>query len=159
VSDPVCYLHLLDEEGRMPEPGVISIQRAYDREFAPARKRVLVDRIWPRGLSKAELQLDTWAREVAPSSVLRKWFGHNPSRWNEFQRRYRTELDSPGCEAKLVELDEMGCEAPILLLFGARDREHNQAVVLRQVLEERLKSSCQSDSDRSTGARGGKPWA
>ncbi|HMN38396.1 MAG TPA: DUF488 family protein [Hyphomicrobium sp.] len=115
----------------------IAIARAYDELPRSAGARLLVDRIWPRGVSRHDLQIDEWIRDVAPSAKLRKWFGHDPARWEEFQRRYRAELDS---RPEAVERCLVWCrKGPVLLLFGARDREHNQAVVLRDYLSERVK--------------------
>lgn len=115
----------------------IAIARAYDELPRSAGARLLVDRIWPRGVSRHDLQIDEWIRDVAPSAKLRKWFGHDPARWEEFQRRYRAELDS---QPEAVERCLVWCrKGPVLLLFGARDREHNQAVVLRDYLSERVK--------------------
>jgi len=115
----------------------IAIARAYDELPRSAGARLLVDRIWPRGVSRHDLKIDEWIRDVAPSAKLRKWFGHDPARWEEFQRRYRAELDS---QPEAVERCLVWCrKGPVLLLFGARDREHNQAVVLRDYLSERVK--------------------
>ncbi len=115
----------------------IAIARAYDELPRSAGARLLVDRIWPRGVSRHDLKIDEWIRDVAPSAKLRKWFGHDPARWEEFQRRYRAELDS---RPEAVERCLVWCrKGPVLLLFGARDREHNQAVVLRDYLSERVK--------------------
>jgi uncharacterized protein YeaO (DUF488 family) len=92
---------------------------------------VLVDRLWPRGLTKAEAGIDDWAKEVAPTAALRRWFGHDPERWDEFQRRYRAELkDNPA----LDKLRALVAAGPVTLVYGARDETHNQAVVLRDVL-------------------------
>jgi uncharacterized protein YeaO (DUF488 family) len=96
----------------------------------------LVDRIWPRGVSKAELAVDGWLRDVAPSTDLRKWFGHDPARWDEFQRRYRRQLDD-NAEATRPLL-EAARRGRVVLLYAARDTEHNQAVVLKRWLEEHL---------------------
>jgi uncharacterized protein YeaO (DUF488 family) len=132
-------MHLLDEEGRMPEPRV-KLRRAYEPGETGDGKRVLVDRVWPRGVSKAALKPDLWLREVAPSSELRKWFDHRPERWEEFRRRYRRELSSgPGSET-LDQLADLARRGPLVLLFGARDPELNQAAVVREMVEERLGS-------------------
>lgn len=139
MGDPVCYLHLVDEEGRMPDPRV-TLRRAYDPPppaGAPSR-RVLVDRVWPRGIGKAELGADLWPRDLAPSDGLRRWFDHRPERWEEFRRRYREELREPERALLLDELVGLAREAPLTLLFGARDRSRNQAVVIMEALEERL---------------------
>ncbi len=115
----------------------IDIARAYDEPGPDGRIRFLVDRMWPRGVSKASLGIEAWLRDVAPSTELRRWFGHDPARWEAFQARYRAELDAnPASWQPLFEAAERG---PVTLLFGARDREHNQAVVLRAYLEHKLK--------------------
>lgn len=114
----------------------IDIARAYDALGQDGRVRFLVDRMWPRGVTKETLRLAAWLREVAPSTELRRWFGHEPERWQEFQQRYRAELDAnPQAWQPIVDAAERG---PVTLLFGARDREHNQAVVLRDYLLHKL---------------------
>jgi uncharacterized protein YeaO (DUF488 family) len=90
--------------------------------------RLLIDRLWPRGLRKDALALDDWIPEVAPSHALRRWFGHDPAKWEEFQARYRAELDaSPDAVERCLAWCRKG---PVVLLYGAKDRDHNQAVVL-----------------------------
>jgi uncharacterized protein YeaO (DUF488 family) len=112
----------------------ISIKRAYVPPSASDGRRVLVDRLWPRGVSKAEARLDAWMKEVAPSDALRRWFGHQPERWEEFRRRYREELkENPAVEA----LRKLAAEGPLTLVYGARDEAHNDAVVLAEWLRER----------------------
>ena len=130
-------MHLLDEDGRMPEARV-RLRRIYDPPASDQGKRVLVDRVWPRGISRAALQHDLWLREVAPSTPLRKWFGHRADRWEEFQRRYREELSSGPAGDALDELVGLARKEPVVLLFGARNPELNQATVLREMVEERL---------------------
>jgi uncharacterized protein YeaO (DUF488 family) len=116
----------------------IEIARAYEAPPRAAATRLLIDRIWPRGISRQHLDLDEWIPEVAPSTQLRKWFGHDPAKWEAFQHRYRAELDS---QPEAVERCLAWCrKGSVLLLFGARDREHNQAVVLRDYLSERLRA-------------------
>jgi uncharacterized protein YeaO (DUF488 family) len=107
------------------------------RAFGPASKkdgyRVLVDRIWPRGLRKEQLRIDDWMKEIAPSTELRKWFGHEPAKWKEFRRRYFAELsDRPELVGRLVEVARSG---PLTLVYSAKDEEHNNAVALREYLE------------------------
>ena len=93
---------------------------------------MLVDRLWPRGVSKSDAKIDLWMKELAPSSELRRWFGHAPSRWDEFRRRYEAELSQ---RADLLdELKTLAQEGPLTLVFGARDELHNKAVVLRDLL-------------------------
>ena len=113
----------------------IRLQRVYDSPLPSKGKRVLVDRVWPRAISKEQLQLDLWVRELAPSTALRKWFGHDPERWEEFRRRYRAELRQPSKQALLRELKAMALREQVTLLYGARDKAHNQAVVLRDLLK------------------------
>lgn len=115
----------------------IEIRRVY--ASGPADGKVfLVDRVWPRGVRKSELRLDGWLRDAAPSTELRKWFGHRPERFDEFGRRYRRELDQhPEATRPLVEAAR---EGKVQLLYAAKDTEHNQAVVLRQYLLEQLDS-------------------
>ena len=97
--------------------------------------RVLIDRIWPRGVSKEEARLDKWARELAPSSELRRWFGHDPARFEEFRRRYRNELAAH--DEKLRELRQRSRKGTLTLVYSARDTEHNDAVVLAELLRRR----------------------
>ncbi|HWW63355.1 MAG TPA: DUF488 domain-containing protein [Sphingomonadaceae bacterium] len=112
----------------------IRIKRVYEPPAKGDGARILVDRIWPRGLSKEKAQLTLWLKEIAPSTGLRKWFGHDPARWAEFQRRYRLELEANG--AAVGELREVLKQGPATLLYGAHDEAHNQAVALADWLHE-----------------------
>jgi uncharacterized protein YeaO (DUF488 family) len=114
---------------------VIQIARVYDPPKARGRWRVLVDRLWPRGVRKADLDFDRWARDLAPSDKLRRWFKHDPKRWDEFRTRYFAELE--GKEEQLADLVASAGKRPILLLYGARDEKHNNAVALKEFLEKR----------------------
>ena len=110
----------------------IRLKRAYEPPSPEDGTRVLVDRLWPRGVRKAEAVIDCWLKEIAPSSELRRWFGHDPSRWEEFRRRYRAELSSrPELLNRLRALAEQGT---LTLVYAARDEDHNQAVALRGML-------------------------
>jgi len=113
----------------------IAVKRAYDPPEAKDGRRILVDRVWPRGVTKDELRLDGWYRDLAPSTELRKWFGHDPERWPEFQKRYAAELRRAGMRERLSELAAMAKRSKVTLLFGARDEEHNQAIALRDYLK------------------------
>ena len=139
MGDPVCYLHLLDEHGSMPEPR-LRLERAYDAPGprAPGGKRVLVDRVWPRGVRRDALGADLWLPELAPSDGLRRWFRHRSERWDDFRRRYLEELREPERSRLLDDVAGLAREGPVTLLFGAKDRRHNQAVVILEALEGRL---------------------
>lgn len=112
----------------------IVVKRAYEPPGAHDGRRILVDRVWPRGVSKDELRLDAWHRELAPSTTLRKWFGHDPQRWTEFKKRYTAELRRAELQDTLHELTSLAKRGKVTLLYGARDEEHNQAIVLRDYL-------------------------
>jgi uncharacterized protein YeaO (DUF488 family) len=111
----------------------IKLKRVYDKPATSDGYRVLVDRIWPRGVSKKAAAVDLWAKDLAPSTELRKWFGHDPERWAEFAKRYRAEL-KPRRDA-VAELRATCRSRRVTLLFGAADVRHNQAVVLKRILE------------------------
>jgi uncharacterized protein YeaO (DUF488 family) len=117
----------------------IRLQRAYDDPTPDDGYRVLVDRVWPRGRTKEQLRLDAWARDLGPSPQLRKWFGHDPARWAEFQARYRTELADSHRAQALDALAERARRGPVTLVFGARDTDHNQAVVIADEIERRIR--------------------
>ncbi len=111
---------------------------AIKRVYAPYNKsdgtRILVDRLWPRGLSKQEAHIDVWLKDIAPSDDLRKWFNHDPAKWPEFKKRYRAELKAN--DTAVSELKGRIADGHATLLFGAKDADHNQAVVLQDYLEE-----------------------
>lgn len=110
----------------------LRLKRAYEPAERGDGQRVLVDRIWPRGVSKAEAHIDLWLKEVAPSTALRKWFGHKPERWEGFRARYREELKA---NPAVAELRQVMAAGPVTLVYGAKDEQHNQAVVLAEYLE------------------------
>jgi uncharacterized protein YeaO (DUF488 family) len=112
----------------------VRTRRIYDDAEPGDGFRVLVDRIWPRGITKQEAALDAWMRELAPSTELRKWFGHDPKRWRVFRTRYRKELARHAAEAEALR--KRATQERVTLLYGARDREFNQAVVLAEVIRE-----------------------
>jgi uncharacterized protein YeaO (DUF488 family) len=111
------------------------IKRAYEKTMPNDGVRVLVDRLWPRGVAKVQAQIDRWEKEIAPSTSLRKWFGHDPARWPEFKRRYFAELDAQ--RESLDELCKLAANQTVTLIFGAKDTEHNQAVALQEYLQPR----------------------
>jgi uncharacterized protein YeaO (DUF488 family) len=107
-------------------------KRVYEQAEASDGYRVLIDRLWPRGVSKERARIDEWARDLAPSGELRRWFGHDPDRFEEFRRRYRVELR--GHEDKLADLRRRARGHRVTLVYGARDTQHNDAVVLVELL-------------------------
>jgi uncharacterized protein YeaO (DUF488 family) len=112
---------------------MIKIKRIYDPASPEDGLRFLVDRLWPRGLNKSSVKLDGWLKDLAPSDELRKWFGHDPARWQEFQRRYFAELDKiPAARENLQAADRLGT---VTLLYAARDLEHNNAIALKSYLD------------------------
>jgi uncharacterized protein YeaO (DUF488 family) len=116
-------------------PTVIRIKRAYVAQARQDGTRVLVDRLWPRGVTKAALRVSRWMKDLGPSDELRKFFNHDPARWEEFRKRYRQELKSAGARRMLRELVALAVKDPVTLVYGAKDETHNQAVVLREILE------------------------
>ena len=110
----------------------LKLKRVYDPPAPEDGTRILVDRLWPRGLKKGDAAIDRWMKEIAPSTELRKWFDHDPERWAEFQRRYKHELYEHALE--LEELRALASKSKVTLLFAARDEQHNDAVVLQEVL-------------------------
>jgi uncharacterized protein YeaO (DUF488 family) len=111
----------------------VNIKRVYEEPKKSDGKRILVDRLWPRGLTKAEVKVDLWLKEIAPSTALRKWFSHEPSKWEEFKKRYSVELEKNNEQISLLEREVS--EGKVTLVYGAKDQEHNGAVVLREFLE------------------------
>ena len=125
---------------------MLQLKRAYEPATASDGKRILVDRLWPRGVRKANAAIDEWMREIAPSAGLRRWFGHEPKKWSEFRRRYKRELREH--EDLLSGLASLASRGRVTLVFGARDEQHNDAVVLAAVIRARL--------EHRSGARGSR---
>lgn len=150
--------------------GAVRIKRAYEEPEAADGHRVLVDRLWPRGVRKDALEIDTWMKEVGPSDELRRWFGHDPERWKEFAARYRDELRREPAADLVADLVAQAKRGPLTLVYGAKDELHNQAVVLRDMIDERLRRARARApatkaaaprgrviAPRSTGKRAGPP--
>ena len=110
---------------------MIKIKRVYESADPEDGTRILVERLWPRGMRKEELTLDNWIKDVAPSTDLRRWFGHDPAKWEEFRRRYFAELR---LNPAVKTLQEIIADGPVTLIYGARDEIHNQAVALAEYL-------------------------
>jgi uncharacterized protein YeaO (DUF488 family) len=140
-------------------PGGVRVKRAYEPAEPADGYRVLVDRLWPRGIKKDELAEDAWVKELAPSDQLRRWFGHDPARWDEFVGRYKAELASSEAQRRLHELADRAAEGTVTLLFAARDEEHSNAIVLRDEINAalaRLSRAAQA-SPRGAGRRHPRP--
>lgn len=137
----------------------ITLKRAYEKASPADGTRVLVERLWPRGLSKEAARLDAWLREVAPSDVLRRWFHARPSQWPGFRKRYLGELTAPAASRALEQLYALaGAGRKLTLVFAARDPEHNNAVILKELLEGMRKPPSSSGPERAAAmqARGGR---
>lgn len=113
---------------------MIRIKRVYEEPSEDDGLRILVDRLWPRGLSKAKAKIDRWEKDLAPTTELRRWFGHDPAMWEEFLQRYRAELE--GKEEALARLRREANDGTVTLLYAAKDEEHNNAVALKRYIEE-----------------------
>ena len=113
----------------------IAIKRVYDEPSESDGTRILVDRLWPRGLTKEKAKVDKWLKEIAPSNEIRKWFAHDPKKWPEFQSRYKEELESRA--EQFATLKQEARKGAVTLLYGAKDQEHNEALVLHQMLRGR----------------------
>ncbi|MFT0850100.1 DUF488 family protein [Achromobacter sp. F4_2707] len=113
----------------------VSIRRVYDPPQKGEGLRVLVDRLWPRGVRKEDLHYDLWEKDLAPTPELRKWFGHQPERWEEFHEKYRKELQEPMAQERLRAVADQAGERGITLLYGARDPKHNHALVLLEAFK------------------------
>jgi uncharacterized protein YeaO (DUF488 family) len=112
---------------------MLRVKRVYEAPAAEDGHRILVDRLWPRGMTKAELRAEAWRKDLAPSTALREWFHHEPSKWDEFLRRYRAELESSGRWKDLMALARQAEAGNVTLLYASRDTERNQAVALREM--------------------------
>jgi uncharacterized protein YeaO (DUF488 family) len=125
-------MSVVSHERRVP---MYTLKRAYDPALRSDGTRLLVERLWPRGISKARLRLDAWLKEVGPSTELRKWFGHDPDKWGEFRRRYFRELDSrPTAWRPIVSAGRRG---RVTLIYSSHDTQHNNAVALQEYLRKR----------------------
>lgn len=114
----------------------ILLKRAYEKPAIEDGFRVLVDRLWPRGIKKADLHLDAWTKNIAPSTELRKWFGHDPKRWLEFCKRYKDELKTPEARTTIIRTVHAAQKRSVItLLYGAKDTEHNEAIVLQAIFK------------------------
>lgn len=113
----------------------VKIKRVYAAPNQADGKRILIDRLWPRGLTKEKAKVDLWLKELAPSTELREWFGHDPKKWGEFKKSYHAELDNN--QSTLALLKDQQRSGTVTLVYGAKDEGHNDAVVLKEYLDER----------------------
>lgn len=118
----------------MPRQPHVRVGRVYDERTAQDGTRVLVDRLWPRGLTRSRADLDEWCKQIAPSTALRRWYGHDPDRFAEFGRRYRLELDRPGSAERVKHLRELAQQRPLTLLTATRHADISEAAVLAELL-------------------------
>jgi uncharacterized protein YeaO (DUF488 family) len=109
----------------------INLKRVYEKPTKEDGTRVLVDRLWPRGLTKQKAKIDLWLKDIAPSTELRKWFGHDPEKWKEFRKRYQKELKEN--KEQIEILKEQKKKGTVTLVYGAKDEEHNEAIVLKEL--------------------------
>ena len=112
----------------------VALKRAYDEPAVSDGTRVLIERLWPRGISKERAHIDIWLKDVAPSTELRKWFNHDPQKFQEFRRRYETELTSEVAQEALAKLREIAKQGQLTLVFAAHDIDHSNAVILQDLL-------------------------
>jgi len=117
---------------------MIHLKRVYDKSDPGDGKRFLVERLWPRGIKKSEVHFDAWLNDVGPSTALRKWFGHDPKKWNEFRQRYFRELEKNSDAWK--EIQSAARSGEVTLIYSSHDTEHNNAVALKEFLEQKLRS-------------------
>jgi uncharacterized protein YeaO (DUF488 family) len=132
---------------------MIKVKRIYEPHSPNDGQRFLVERLWARGVSREDAHLHGWLKDLAPSPALRTWFGHDPARWKEFERRYRAELRAPERRVLLQQLTDAARRGTATLVYAARDTEHNSAVVLKRVLEERLSRRHQARRTTPPSAR------
>jgi uncharacterized protein YeaO (DUF488 family) len=126
----------------------VQAKRAYEAAARSDGYRVLIDRLWPRGVRKEMLALDAWAKELAPSGDLRRWFGHDPRRWRGFVQRYRRELRVPAARQRLNDLARRAARGVVTIVYGARDEQHNDAVVIRDEITRRLRARVRRSARR-----------
>jgi uncharacterized protein YeaO (DUF488 family) len=127
---------------------MVKLKRAYDPAEKADGYRVLVDRLWPRGIRKADLVLDEWAKELSPSTALRKQFGHDPNRWKDFRAHYQKELHASEARQKIDALAKLAQRKTLTLVYSARDEEQNDAVVLRDVIMRRMRTDTHKESPK-----------
>jgi uncharacterized protein YeaO (DUF488 family) len=135
-ASPACFLHEFEDPPKSRPALDLQIKRIYAKPMSKDGYRVLVDRIWPRGVTREKAKLDEWLKPIAPSTGLRKWFGHDPLKWQEFRKRYRAELIEQ--RSQLALLAERAAHQRVTLLYAARDPQINHAVLIEEALTKGL---------------------
>ncbi len=118
---------------------MIKIKRVYDAPSRDDGKRILIDRLWPRGPKKEDTRIDEWPKEIAPSNALRKWLNHDPGKWDEFKKKYLAELTRK--QDLLEDIIDEACKGAVTLLFGSKEKRYNNAVALKEYLDSRMKAA------------------
>jgi len=116
---------------------MLKIKRAYEPAETADGRRILIDRLWPRGISKSKARIDLWLKDIAPSTELRQWFAHDPQKWEVFKKKYREELSDPEKSRMIEDIARQARHNTVTLIYGARDTEHNDAKVLQAMIEKR----------------------
>jgi uncharacterized protein YeaO (DUF488 family) len=132
---------------------MVRLKRAYEPVEPDDGRRVLVERLWPRGVRKADAHLDDWLKDIAPSDALRKWFHHDPSRWPEFEQRYVRELDCETARAAFDGLVRAAASETVTLVYSSHDEEHNSAVILKRMIDRRLRQGSRKSSRPASRSR------
>jgi uncharacterized protein YeaO (DUF488 family) len=118
---------------------MLNVKRAYEIKEPGDGERILIDRLWPRGVSKAQAGIDRWLKDLAPSTELRKWFGHDPEKWEEFKKRYLKELSDPEKRKLLEDIAQSARSSTVTLIYSAKDTEHNDVKVLEEIIRKMMK--------------------
>jgi len=124
---------------------MLKIKRAYDKKESGDGKRLLIDRLWPRGISKAEAGIDEWLKDLGPSTELRKWFGHDPEKWEEFKKRYLKELSDPVKTSLLEVIAQSARRSAVTLVYSAKDTEHSDVKVLQEIVQKLMQRADQKN--------------
>jgi uncharacterized protein YeaO (DUF488 family) len=124
---------------------MLKIKRAYEKEEPGDGKRLLIDRLWPRGISKAEAGIDEWLKDLGPSTELRKWFGHDPEKWPEFKKRYLKELSDPAKTSLLEVIAHSARRSTVTLVYSAKDTEHSDVKVLQEIVQKLMQTEEQKN--------------
>jgi uncharacterized protein YeaO (DUF488 family) len=139
IKNDDCFCRITHQPEAIGGVVMINIKRIYDQPSQHDGKRILIDRLWPRGLKKEDAHIDGWVKEIAPSNELRKWFAHDPNKWGEFRKRFFTELQ--GKENVVGGIVDLARKGKVTLLFGSKEERFNNAVALKEYIDSRTKAS------------------